>query len=237
MALDDKSKEPLYLQLYEILKEEIESSMIAPGEQIPTEAELIDKYNVSRITVRNALKKLTEDNYVVRYKGKGSFVPDKQYKRSLNSTQSFSEMCRELGYKPGAHVIKCCIEDASKDDIVDLGLKEGAKVVVVERLRFADGTPVSLEITHFTEDFDFLLQENLNDCSMYEIIRDKYNIIFSSSRKILELKFANYEWAKYLGVPDNFPLLSINSVVSTTEGKKAQRSQQLIVGTKFKLLI
>ena len=72
---------------------------------------------------------------------------------------------------------------------------------------------------------------------MYEIIRDKYNIIFSSSRKILELKFANYEWAKYLGVPDNFPLLSINSVVSTTEGKKAQRSQQLIVGTKFKLLI
>ena len=137
MALDDKSKEPLYLQLYEILKEEIESSTIAPGEQIPTEAELIDKYNVSRITVRNALKKLTEDNYVVRYKGKGSFVPDKQYKKSLNSTQSFSEMCRELGYKPGAHVIKCCIEDASKDDIVDLGLKEGDKVVVVERLLMA----------------------------------------------------------------------------------------------------
>ena len=97
------------------------------------------------------------------------------------------------------------------------------------------------KLMHFTDlkppfGLKFLIG-GLNDCSMYEIIRDKYNIIFSSSRKILELKFANYEWAKYLGVPDNFPLLSINSVVSTTEGKKAQRSQQLIVGTKFKLLI
>lgn len=230
-------KDLLYLHIYSDIKNAIEKGEIKPGDQIPPEIELIEKYKVSRITVRTALKMLANENYIIRSAGKGTFVPIKHYQRAISSTMSFSQVCASMGYTPGAHTIKCCIENASDEDINELGLKLNSKVVVVERLRYANEVPVSLEISHFTEEFDFLLHENLNDNSMYAIIQEKYGIIFSDSKKILELQFANYEWSKYLSIPINYPLLSIKSVVSTTTGEKAHRSHQLIVGTKFKLII
>ena len=230
-------KDLLYRQIYTEIKTEIETGKIKPGEQILPEVELMEKYKVSRITVRKALKMLADENYIVRSAGKGTFVPLKHYQRSISSTMSFSQVCACMGYESGAHTVKCCIEDATEEDIKELGVNPGAKVVVVERLRYADGVPVSFEISRFTEKYDFLLHENLNDESMYAIIQEKYGITFSNSQKVLELQFSNYEWSKYLSIPTNYPLLSIKSIVSTTSGEKAQRSHQLIVGTKFKLII
>ena len=230
-------KDLLYLHIYSDIKNAIEKGEIKPGDQIPPEVELVEKYKVSRITVRTALKMLANENYVIRLTGKGTFVPIKHYQRPISSTMSFSQVCASLGYIPGAHTIKCCIENATEEDIKELGLKPNSKIVVVERLRYANGVPVSLEVSHFTEEFDFLLHENLNDDSMYAIIQEKYGITFSDSKKILELQFSNYEWSKYLSIPINSPLLSIKSIVSTTTGEKAHRSHQLVVGTKFKLII
>lgn len=231
------TKESLYFHVYSDIKKAIDNGDIKPGDQIPPEFELVDKYNVSRVTIRNALKMLANENYIVRSPGKGTFVPHKHYQRSLSSIMSFSQICASMGYVPGAHTIKCCIEDATEEDIRELNLQNGAKVVVIERLRYADDIPVSLEISHFTERFDFLLHENLNDESMYALIQNKYGITFSDSKKVLELQFSNYEWSKYLSIPQNYPLLSIKSIVKTTTGEIAHRSHQLIVGTKFKLVI
>ena len=105
--LDNNTATPLYLQLKNKLQEDIENGRLAPGSKIPTEFELGEQYGVSRVTVRKALKELSDQGYLERKSGKGTFVAEKKLQRSLSSgVFAFSEMCRSMGLTPGAQTIK-----------------------------------------------------------------------------------------------------------------------------------
>ena len=75
-ALDRSSFVPLYYQLQELLKEQIESGAWKPGERLPSEPELARRYGVSRVVVRQALAILEDDRQVIRVQGRGTFVAD-----------------------------------------------------------------------------------------------------------------------------------------------------------------
>lgn len=237
MASGHEATEPLYKQLAETLRQEIEGGKYKKGERFPTEFELSDKHGVSRITVRSALNELSRENYLVRYRRRGTFVTGEKLQRSIAKLSSFSDMCREQGRTPGAKVIKSVYEKATARDQEELGLEPGARVVVIERIRYADKVPVSVEISRFSDQYAFLLDENLNDTSLYEQLKAHCGISLVSSNKTIELMFASYELAQYLGLADGYPLISIGSVVSDLEGHKVHRSRQYIVGDKFKLII
>ncbi|MGM0904808.1 MAG: GntR family transcriptional regulator [Bacillota bacterium] len=237
MNLNKQDILPLYKQLTDILRKDIEDGKFKKGEKIPTEIELSKLYNVSRITVRNALEELAKENLLIRKQGKGTFVNTEKLSRGINGLQSFSDMCREIGSKPGAKVIKCIIEDANDKDIEVLELEPGSKIIVIERIRYADNLPVALEISRLPERFTFLLEEDLNDTSMFSILDEKYGIVLTNPRKTIELVFATYEMSRYLNISQGHPLLSISSVSSDKEGVPSHRSMQFIVADKFKFIV
>jgi len=237
MNLNKKDILPLYKQLTDILRRDIEGGKFKKGEKIPTEIELSKLYNVSRITVRNALEELAKENLLIRKQGKGTFVNTEKLSRGINGLQSFSDMCREIGSKPGAKVIKCIIEDANDKDIEVLELEPGSKIIVIERIRYADDLPVALEVSRLPERFTFLLEEDLNDTSMFSILDEKYGIVLVNPRKTIELVFATYEMSRYLNISQGHPLLSISSVSSDKEGVPSHRSMQFIVADKFKFIV
>ena len=191
---------PLYQQLVELLKEEIHVGRYKQGQKLPTELELCKLYHVSRNTVRSALQQLEKENLLLRQQGKGTFVSKKKYNHHIVPARSFTDMCREIGCKPDAKVIKSVIKDPSEADVVFLDLRPEAKIIAIERIRYTDGVPVELEISHFPESFSFLLDEDLNHCSMLELLREKYGIWFTKSRISLEVTFASYEMSHYLSV-------------------------------------
>ena len=93
---------PLYMQLYSTLKDDIENGVYKAGERIPTELELSEKYGVSRITLRNALERLTRDNYLVRYRGRGTFVKSIKYERKsgiYRNVPALGTQARSKDYK------------------------------------------------------------------------------------------------------------------------------------------
>ena len=96
-----------------------------------------------------------------------------------------------------------------------------------------------LRFPAFTEDYSFLLDEDLNNMnSLYETLRDKYHIIFANSSKSLEVVFCqSVALSKYLNISKGYPLLLITSLVLNTNGKKAYRCLQYIVADKFKITI
>ncbi|MFA5447694.1 MAG: GntR family transcriptional regulator [Sphaerochaeta sp.] len=240
MKLDPNLSEPLYLQLANELISAIESGAYKKGDRLPSESEFSTRFNVSRVTVRKALKELENRNYLDRKQGKGTFVRlDKISKQFSKSTISFTELCRSQNKVPGAKVIKSVIEDATKQDREELELTESDKIFLLERIRYADGIPVSVEISRFTKDYAFLINEDLNNTnSLYEILRDKYGIIFAYSTKTLEVVFCqSVGLSTYLNLPKGHPLLLITSIVTTTTGSKAYRSFQYIAGEKFKITI
>jgi len=228
---------PLYKQLTDLLRRDIEEGKFKKGQKIPTEVELSKLYNVSRITVRNALEELAKENLLIRKQGKGTFVNIEKLSRGISGIQSFTEMCREIGCTPGAKVIKCVIEDANEKDIELLELEHNSKIIVIERIRYADNVPVALEVSRLPERFSFMLDEDLNDTSMFTILSEKHNIAFINPRKTIELVFATYEMSRYLNLSQGYPLLSITGVSNDREGVPSHRFMQFIVADKIKFIV
>lgn len=228
---------PLYQQLAELLKEEIHAGTYKQGQKLPTELELCQLYHVSRNTVRGALQQLEKENLLLRQQGKGTFVSKKKYNHHIVPARSFTDMCREIGCKADAKVIKSVIKDPEPEDIAFLDLRPGAKIIAIERIRYTDGVPVELEISHLPESFDYLLEEDLNHCSMLALLRKKYGVWFTKSRISLEVTFASYEMSHYLSVPKEYPLLLINSELSDQNGLPSCRCVQYVVGDKFKMIL
>lgn len=104
--LDTISADPLYRQLLTRLRDAILSGEYPVGSRMPSEKELCQHYGISRVTVRRALKELTEEGLIHRHQGKGSFVTRPRLEHNLGQRRSFTEMCRVLGRVPSAKVIE-----------------------------------------------------------------------------------------------------------------------------------
>ena len=228
MKLNNTIATPLYKQLEEKIRKEIDAGERAAGSRLPTENELSESYHVSRVTVRKALAVLSESGYLERKSGKGTFVAEKKLQRNITEVISFSDMCRMKNATPGAKTIKIALEDPSERDLTEMSLHKGDKILVVERIRYMDNVPVILEFNIFGED--------LNDSSLYEILR-KHNIILDHSRKTLDIVFANAQEAKSLNISKGYPLLRISSTIHDVDNTITNLCKQLCIGDKFQFII
>ncbi|MEK5238811.1 GntR family transcriptional regulator [Paenibacillus sp. FSL L8-0470] len=235
--LDPSESSPLYKQLQENILDSIQNGTLKPGDKLPTELELSETNQVSRVTVRAALDSLTSGGYLVRIPGKGTFITKDKIQKNVAETIGFSDTCKLQNKTPGAKVIKCVIEEATLSDQEHLGLNPGDKVINIERIRYADNVPISVEYSRFPSSYSFLLQEDLNDKSLYEILKSKYKVSFGHSRKYIVMEYASFDVATYLNIEEGYPLLSITSTVSSPDGQKIHRSKQLILGDKFELIV
>lgn len=234
--MDNTISTPLYKQLENTLRQDIDTGKIAAGSQLPTENELCDIYHVSRVTVRKALAGLSEAGYLERHSGKGTFVTEKKMQRSINQVLGFTEMCKILNTTAGAKTLKISLEDPTETECQQLSIQSNEQIVLLERLRYSDGKPVLLETNKFPESFSFLFGENLTDASLYEALR-KFNIIFEQSRKTIDIVFSSASEAKLLEIPKGHPLLRIQSIVSNADGSITSISQQLCIGDRFKFIV
>lgn len=233
MVLQHNTSIPLHQQLSEVLHRDIQTGKYASGQKIPTEMELSQFYGVSRVTIRSALDSLVKEGLLVRKRGKGTFVALSRMSRNISHDISFSEMCVQNGLVPGARTIKCVIEPANDDDLRELELTAPAQVVVLERIRYANGIPVAIECHRLPERYLFLLEEDLNNASLQQAVAAR-GITWHGFGKTIKMVYATYDVAKYLSVSLGYPLISIQALSFDTEGP-AHRVTQLIVGDRIEL--
>ncbi len=231
MELNNTIATPLYKQLEEKLQHEIETGERPAGSRLPTET-----YHVSRVTVRKALAGLSELGYLDRKSGKGTFVAEKKLHRSITEVISFTDMCRMMNATAGAKTIKIALEEPSEREIKEMSLKPGEKILVLERIRYMDDEPVIIELNKFPESFSFLFGEDLNDTSLFEVLK-KHNIILDHSRKTLDIIFASPQEAKALNINKGYPLLRIKSTIHDVENTITNLCQQLCIGDKFTFIV
>jgi GntR family transcriptional regulator len=129
-------------RLRDELLEEITSSQLQPGTKLPTEGELAKRFNVSRATVRDAVRALIEAGYVTRRRGSGSYVAERRrMPHGLDSTLSYLAMIESAGVRAGMHILEAALEQCSEED-GPLQPSPGDTVLAVERVRTADDRPV-----------------------------------------------------------------------------------------------
>ena len=115
-----------------------------PHVQLPTERELAEQFEVSRLTVRRVLDRLERDGLVYRVQGAGTFVSSPRITKSVELT-SFSEDMADRGLRPGSKVVRAEIAPAGAQVGYALGLSPADEVVHLERIRTADDEPMCLE--------------------------------------------------------------------------------------------
>lgn len=228
---------PLYVQLMEELETSIRNGVYKPGDKIMTEAEMAKEYGVSLITVRKAVGSLMEKGLVMRKQGKGTFVTKPKYSRNMKNLQSFTEMCEQMGVKPGAQVLENRLIMADKKVADRLGIEPGSNVVYISRLRLADGEPVQVEKSYFPLKYAFLLEEDLNNGSMFECLKEKAGAKVASSEKMIELCRATAEEAALMDVKKGDYLLFVKSTAYDENGEPMYAGIQLINGDRFSLYV
>ena len=229
--LQSDSSSPLYHQLMQRLSEDIEKGKYPVGARIPPEHELEAVYQVSRVTVRRALAELTSEGLLEKKQGKGTFVSTPRISQDLKNIHSFHDACKQNGFRPGTRVIHVKETDAEKQDVEELGLREGARIIETLRVRTADSVPVVLEKNHFSMAYSYLENENLAG-SLYLILRD-YGIEPKQAVHDVSMTFATESQAKLLAIDAGAPLMRLHEIVYDQKGRPLHSSIQLIRGDRF----
>jgi phosphonate metabolism transcriptional regulator PhnF len=139
----------LWRQIATTLQERIGAGTYAPGKQLPTEGELSRGFAVNRHTVRRALQELSRGGLIRIEQGRGSFVAEDVIDYTVQPRTRFSEWIRRHNKEPSGRVLRLTEMAAPAQVAAGLGIRTGAKVVVLERLGLADDRPVSLGSHHF----------------------------------------------------------------------------------------
>lgn len=226
---------PLYLQIAGDIKSKIEAGEIKADTRIPTEIELSEAYQVSRITIRKALELLVDEEILVRKQRIGTFVSNKKVSRSLNSFMGFTQSCELEGNRVATQFISAELVKVMPSDIKNLQLKEDDKVIRIRRLRYCNDVPVILEENHFPKEFAFLLAEDLTG-SLHEILAN-HGITLNHGSKTIGVCYATREEAKYLDIKENEALIISKDIAYDAGGKPVYSGKEVVNAERFEYKI
>jgi GntR family transcriptional regulator len=231
---------PLFLLAREEILRFVQENGIESGELIPPETALCEKLGISRGTLREAMRVLEEEGFIVRKQGVGTFVshPEQVISSTLDLNESVSEMIRGKGMVPGSihgHV-ETMIADERLREILDL--RPGDSVIAVKRIRTANGLPVA-----YTEDFvpakvvseDVMRQ--LGDGSLYDLIEDSLGMELASSLVKLRPMKASKELAEPLGVKAGDLLMLLQQTDTSLEKRPILYSEEYFVPQRFEFVV
>jgi len=207
-GVDRADPTPLHHQTRRGLLELIDGDGLRPGDQLPSEAELAQRFGVSRQTLRQAVDALERENVLYRQRPKGTFVGFGAVEGDLQVLRSVWEDLRRLGMQPTARVLDLASVPAGDEVGLQLGLEPTDRVIRLRRVFQGNGTPVALDIVHFLSPaFDWLFQEELAT-SWYDLFHARGLDVLYARTKIGAVN-ASPKTAAHLAVEPGQALLEL----------------------------
>jgi GntR family transcriptional regulator len=204
-AIDPRSPVPKYHQLQEILLDLVETELGVDA-PIPSERELADRFKLSRMTVRQAIDGLVVDGRLYRVQGRGTFVARQKTDLQIRLA-SFTEDMRSRGMRASSRVLAFERIAATPQLARDLEIGVGEHVLRLERLRFADGIPMSVERTHVPERLvPGLLEAGLVG-SLYSALQEQYGLVLDWGEQTIEAARPDPADAQLLEIGSEVPVL------------------------------
>jgi GntR family transcriptional regulator len=212
---------PKHLAITNALREQCLD--LPAGSRLPSEKELAVRFEVSRMTVRQALDALAAEGRVERVPGSGTFVRRPTVAMGPNLT-SFTEDMRARGLLPHSRVVALEEVVAPPQVATDLGVEEDGKVIRMERLRFADDEPMCLEVAYLPMRFRRVLDEADLTGSLHEALAKTGTVVAAGSRRVRAVTAPTRD-AELLGLPDQAPALEIVDVFCDPNHRPVHRSR------------
>lgn len=237
MLLNPNDVIPLYKQMEDLLIERIKSGEFKRGERLPSVTELADEYGVSVVTARRTINNLSKNGVVTKRQGKGTFVSMPVFHRNFSQVLSFSDACKMNNTKPGAKLLVIEVLKDMKHITKQLEREGENEIVHVSRLRFVNDKPISIETSYFPISFSYLFEEDMNDTSLFEIIREKSGLQVVHSSREFQICRASQNEADLLCISKGMPLLLVDSIAYTSTYRPVFVGKQVISTEDYRFTI
>lgn len=214
-----ESGRPRHEQISDWLREKIEDGAYEVDEQLPSEKQLGEQFDVSRVTVRRALQTLESENYIYRRQGLGSFVKERRAAQGLVRLTDFAQDMAQAGLEASSEVVQYRAETPPPSVAMHLETDD-QKVMRLDRVRLGDGRPVAFDRTWLPMFYAQLLEgHDLEQETIYHILETDYDIPVLRGQYRIAAANAEGAVAEPLGVDEGTALLLIERL-SLTEGDK-----------------
>lgn len=235
--VDKNSPLPLYYQLEEQIKKSIESEELRPGDALPSERELSESYQISRMTVRQAITNLVNKGYLFREKGKGTFVTSQKFEQNLQGLTSFTEDMKARNLIPGSKLLHFEIYPADEDIKAKLSLEDDELIYKIKRLRLANDEPIAVETSYLPVKLVPGLTPEILASSIYTYIEKDLQLTIGHASQTVEAAIVDAEDQQHLNINKGVPVLLIQRETFLENGTPLElvRSSYRADRYKFKI--
>jgi GntR family transcriptional regulator len=214
-GLDKDSSDPLYIQLAELIRRNVKIFVLKPGERLPNEDQIAERYKISRVTVRKALSLLEDENVVIRRQGKGTFVPQTPpIIEELGFLDSLSNILIRHGIVPRVDILSFKFVQAPPSVVKKLKLpEEDHQVLFIARRHVIDEDPVALALIYLPYDIgQNISQDDVASKPIYALLQEKRGISLKEGKQTIWACPAEKNFAKLLRIRTKVPLLMAERV-------------------------
>lgn len=202
------------------------------GDLLPSDAQLCEQFQVSRMTARNAVQVLVTEGLVSRRRGQGTFITARPVPRLLGSPLSFTESMRRRGIATSSRVLTSGLVDETPDVRAALGIDPGEQVVLVERLRLADEVPMALERAVLVPDLATVLDEDLEHGSLHRAMEQAGHAPVQARARV-SARLATQRERRLLDSSADGVVLSERRVISDPTGRPVEHTETVYAAERY----
>lgn len=204
----NEERVPKYYQLKKAIIRKIDLEEYTPDGPIPSERELMEQYQVSRITVRRAVDELVVEGYLYKVQGKGTYVKTDEKSNDLFSLVSCTQAVRNMGMTPTKQVIVSQILQADRKRAKALNLADKEQVFQLGRVLYANAEPLNYTLTYLpVKLFPGLEKHDFGKESLYQVLAEEYHVSITKARRTVEAVLVKDEIAEYLDIEPGMPVI------------------------------
>lgn len=234
--IDKSSSKPLYVQIQSDIEEKIFSGELKSGDRVMSENELASRYNVSRVTARQAMEQLVAENLLYRSAGKGTFVSEQGMPYGFSTMMSFSKSLSSRGFVVETKVLDQGVMPCRKEVAQRLRLGPGVDALIVRRLRIVDGVLAAVHTSYFSARlYSPLLDIDLTAESLLEAAERIGGTKMQYSEDCLRAVPASAIDADLLAVAPGSPMLELSGVVYDENNVPCRYTKGIHCGDLFRL--
>jgi GntR family transcriptional regulator len=224
---------PHYRQIERALRDRIPG--LRPGERLPSDSDLCREFGVSRMTARNAMQRLADEGLVRRIPGRGTFLVEPPAHRHADRLMAFSHEMARQGRRPSSRLLAREIRPSTAAEAAALELRPADPVVLVRRLRLADGLPMAIETAVLVARIaDAVMAADLETGSLHEALA-RTGLQLRRGKATIMAEAATREDAAILGIRQGDPLLVERRVIADTHAQPVEATESRYPGSRYAL--
>ena len=227
---------PIYIQIHNDIKKQIEAGIWAIGERIPSERELAIQFGVSRMTLRQAVQTLVEEGILERHVGSGTYVARSKVQEKMSGVTSFTEITKAQGKVPSSKTVSYLITTPSLSESEQLQLADDQKVLRMERVRYADNVPICFEVATVPYDLIKDYQRKQITTSLYRTL-EEHDILIGKAQQTVTATCASERIASYLDVKRGSAILRLRQVTWLKDDRPFEYVRTQYVGDRFEFYL